>query len=198
MSITGRTVCCPAPATLESAVTELDPCRQDIGQIIKFIFWRRGNSIASVATATLTATWTDLFEATDDTKALQTPFVADVQIPLSEAREFGSGNEVRSGSTKRKGSNPVEVTAKIYNADQDTITILKELVCESLDVFLVNESFQIMYYEGSAGSVVGGFEVVNRSLWISDKKIGGLDDADYNSLTFNLKPNWSNKLKIIE
>ena len=96
MSESTLTVCCPTPTAIESAVTVLNPCPDDIGQIQKLIFWRRGNSIASEATALIATTWNTLLAATDDTKAIISPFVGNVQLPPSESREFGGSNETQT------------------------------------------------------------------------------------------------------
>ena len=69
------------------------------------------------------------------------------------------------------------------------ITTLKDLSCESLDVLFINESNQLIYEDSN--SVVNGFPIVESSFNVSDKGIGGQDDADVNIMTFNLKPNWS-------
>ena len=186
-----RTICCPTPTGIASAVTVLNACPEDVGQIQKLIFWRRGQSIASLATALLEATWTALEVAADDTKAVMSPFVANVELPMSDPREFGGGNETQWGSPKRKGSASPVFSARMYQEDQDVITSLKQLACEPLDVLFINESNQLIYNEGAVGAIVGGFEVIHSSFFISDKGVGGQDDADYNVITFNLKPNWS-------
>ena len=192
-SISTQTVCCPRATAIESAVTVLNPCPDDVGQIQKMVFWRRGQTIASVATAIISTTWTTLLAATGDTKAVVTPFMANVVIPPNESREFGGGNETRWGAPIRKGGSSVPVTASMYQVDQDTITALKKLRCESLDVLFINEANQIVY---SDSTTVSGFQVAENSLFVSDKGIGGLDDADQNMITFNLKPNWSDTLEI--
>ena len=189
MSQSTLNVCCPRPTGMASSVTVLNPCPDDVGQIQKMIFWRRGNSIASVATALIPTTWTTLLAATDDTKAIASPFLANVELPVSEGREFGGGNETRWGSTIRKGGSAPTVKASMYQEDQDIITTLKSLACESLDVLFVNESNQLIYDDRSG--VVYGFPITESSFNISDKGIGGQDDADVNIMTFNLKPNWS-------
>jgi len=197
MSQSSLTVCCPTPTALESAVTVLNPCPADVGQIQKLVFWRRGQSIASLATAIISTTWTTLLSAADDTKALVTPFVANVELAASEAREFGGGNETRWGSPIRKGGSSPVFTASMYQEDQDVIAALKQLACESLDVVMINESNQFVYSDTSGGTAgFYGFEVANGSLFVSDKGVGGLDDADQNMITFNLKPNWSDTLEI--
>ena len=188
-----RSVCCPVPTSLESAVTTLNPCPSDIGQIQKMVFWRRGQTIASVATAILEATWTDLLSTAGDAKAIVTPFLGNVEIPPSEPREFGGGNETRWGSPIRKGSGSVACSGSMYQVDQDVITALKQLACEPLDVLFINESNQFAYSDTSTFS---GFQVAAGSLNFSDKGVGGLDDADKNNFIFNLKPNWSDTLEI--
>ncbi len=191
MSQSTLNVCCPVPSAVASAVTVLNPCPSDVGQIQKLIFWRRGNSIDTVANAILTATWDALVLVTDDTRAIFSPFVANVESPFSEPREFGGGNETRHGAMIRKGSASTTFKASMYQEDQDVITVLKQLACEALDVLFINEADQLIYHEGGAGEVVQGFQIAENSLYVSDKGIGGQDDADMNIMTFNLKPNWS-------
>ena len=184
-------VCCPVPTSVASVVTTLNPCSEDVGQIQKLIFWRRGNSIASLATAIIQTTWTTLLAAIDDTKAIMSPFVGNVESPFSEPREFGGSNETRHGAPIRKGSASTTFKASMYQEDQDVIAALKDLACEALDVLFINESNQLIYKEGPAGSVVQGFQIAENSFYVSDKGVGGQDDADVNIITFNLKPNWS-------
>ena len=186
------TVCCPSPTTILSAVTVLNPCPEELGQIQKMVFWRTGNT-TSVASAIISTTWTTLLAATGDTKAIVSPFLGGVVIPPSEAREFGGGNETRYGAPIRKGGASVPVTANMYSYDQDTITAFKKLRCESLEVLFINEANQIIYSDNSTFS---GFPIIANTLFVSDKGVGGLDDADHNVLMFNLKPNWSDTLEV--
>ena len=189
MSRSTLSVCCPVPTSVASAVTVLNPCTSDVGQIQKLIFWRRGNSIASVATALIATTWNTLLAATDDTKAIMSPFVSNVESPFSEPREFGGGNETRWGAPIRKGNASTVFKASMYHEDQDVIAALKDLACEALDVLFINESDQLIY--DNISGVVYGFQIVESSFNISDKGVGGQDDADVNIMTFNLKPNWT-------
>ena len=193
MSQSSLSVCCPRPTAIASAVTVLNPCPSDVGQIQKLVFWRRGQAIASVATAVIQTTWTTLLAATGDTKAVVSPFIANVELPVSEPREFGGGNETRWGAPIRKGGSTSMFKASIYQVDQDVIAALKDLACEALDVVMINESNQFVYSDTSGFT---GFEVAANSLFVSDKGIGGLDDADQNTIQFNLKPEWSNTLEI--
>lgn len=192
--IPSLSVCCPVPTAPESAVTTLNPCVGDVGQIQKLIFWRTGQSIASVTTALLQTTWDTLLAAADDTKALVTPLLHNPDIPAGDPREFGGGNETRFGATLRKGAQSPVLSFMMLAEDQDVITALKQLRCETLDVLMINEANQLIYSD--AGSVVAGFPVVANSLFIGDKKIGGLEEFDSNLLMFNLQPNWSDPLEI--
>ena len=54
MSESTLTVCCPTPTVIESAVTVLNPCPDDIGQIANvihrsYIMWMRGDLKLSVS-----------------------------------------------------------------------------------------------------------------------------------------------------
>lgn len=193
-SLSTRTVCCPVPTAIASTVTVLNPCPAEWGQIQKMVFWRRGNTIASVATAIISTTWTTLLSATGSTKAVPTPFLGNVEIPPSEPREFGGGNETRGGAPLRKGGTSVQASANMYQEDQDVIVTLKNLRCESLDVLFINESNQIIYSD--ADGAVSGFQVMVNTLFVSDKGVGGFDASDSNMLIFNLKPNWSDTAEI--
>lgn len=148
----------------------------------------------SVASAITSTAWTTLLAATGDTKAIVTPFVANVELPTSEPREFGGGNETRWGASIRKGNSSPVFTATMYQEDQDVITALKALACESLDVIFINESNQFAYSDSA--TAFNGFEVASVSFNVSDKGFGGLDDPDMNNMVFNLKPNWSDTLEI--
>ena len=192
-----KTICCPVPTAIESAVTTLNPCRADVGQIQKLVFWRAGNSIGTVGTGTggtgISTTWTTLLAAADDTKAVVTPFIGNPVLPVSEAREFGGGNETRNGVTISKGGQASPFTGTMYMEDQDVITALKQLECENLEVIFINESNQFIYSDASTFS---GFPISMGSLFVSDKGFGGYNDPDTNTIKFMLAPNWSNTLEI--
>jgi len=196
MSQSTLSVCCPVPTAIASVVTTLNPCPSDVGQIQKLVFWRRGQTATVASALTLTA-WTTLLAATGDTKAIVSPFIANVELAASEPREFGGGNETRWGAPIRKGGSSPVFSASMYQIDQDVIAALKDLACEPLDVIFINESNQFAYSDTSGGTAAFyGFEIANVSFFVSDKGIGGLDDADKNNIMFNLKPNWSDTLEI--
>ena len=188
-----KTVCCPVPTAIDSIVTTLNPCIADVGQIQKMVFWRAGNKIAAVASAITEAVWTALLAATGDTKAIVSPYVSNVELPTSEPREFGGGNETRNGAVIRKGGLSSVCSFSAYMEDQDVITAMKQLACEDLEVIFINEGGQFVYSDTDTFS---GFPISRSSLFVSDKSFGGLTDPDANNGMFNLKPNWSDTLEI--
>ena len=195
MSQSTLSVCCPTPTAIASVVTTLNPCPSDVGQIQKLVFWRRGTTVL-LASALVEAVF-DLYLASgNDSKAIVSPFIANVELNASEPREFGGGNETRWGAPIRKGGSSPVFSASMYQEDQDVIALLKDLACEPLDVIMINEANQFIYSDTTIGSGFSGFEIANVSFNVSDKGIGGLDDADVNNIVFNLKPNWSDTLEI--
>ena len=185
------------PTAIASVVTTLNPCPSDVGQIQKLVFWRRGQRFGSLATALTLTAWTASLATSTAAKTVVSPFVGNVELAPSEAREFGGGNETRWGAPIRKGGSSPVFSASMYQIDQDVIASLKDLACEALDVIFINEANQFVYSD-TVGGTTGfyGFEVANVSFFVSDKGIGGLEDADQNRIMFNLKPNWSDTLEI--
>jgi len=186
-----RTVYCPAVATLASVVTSITDCPTEFGQIQKIGFWRRGQAFASVASATSATVWTARLASTGDAKLLVSPMLT-ANIPASEAREAGSGNEVLNGIPIAIGSNPVKVEGKIWENAQTVITALKAIGGEYLDVIFINEAGQILY--NLVGATAAGFPIT--SLWISDLSTGTFTDGTSNNFSFYLRPNWSNAAAI--
>jgi hypothetical protein len=170
-------------------------CPTDVGQIQKLIFWRRGNEIADVATMILAATWTSLKAATDSTKAVVSPFIDAPVFEVGDFVEEGSGNEVRDGIPHIMGSGNTKFTCKVYSPSSAVMREFKDLMCESLDVILVNENGFFVHHLDSA-SDVQGFPIYN--LGVKDRYIGGFQASDYFDVVFYLRPNWADNLTITD
>jgi hypothetical protein len=190
------TTCCPKSTTLASAVTVLFPCPVEFGQIQKLIFWRRGNHIASLASAIVSTTWTTLLTATGATKALVAGFTIG-KITPGEAREAGGGNETKDGIPVVIGSQPSVAEFMLIQQDQDVISQLKKLQCEALDVLMINENGQFMYSDTEVNGIHAGFfGFPVGGLSVGDLETGDFDGKDQNKLKFYLPPNWSNTAEI--
>jgi hypothetical protein len=186
------TVCqCPVSTCLTSIITSVNACKVEPGQIQKLIFWRHGQYLTAAASAISSAVWTIKLAATNDTKAVVSPFVSLV-IPPSEIREVGSGNEVKDGIPIQIGTLPVKCEGHIWQSDQTTISNLKKLSCEDLDVLFINESNQLVY--NANNSRVEGFPIT--SFFVSDLSTGSFTDGSKNMFSFYLAGGWSDKLTL--
>ena len=189
-----RTCTCPVGTYLTSIGTLT--CPESFGQTQKLIFQRKAASATgygSVSTVIVLATWTTLKAATDDTKAIITPFVSGVTSEVGKAKEFGSGNEVRNGIPIIFGCDPTKVTVKLYEYPESLIRNMKLLACEALEVGFINENGH--FGLNVSGAVYHGFPI--QSLFISDRKLGGFDEPDYHEMTFSLAANWSDYFTIV-
>jgi hypothetical protein len=185
---------CPVPTAIGNIITTLKPCPEYFGQTQKQIFWRSGNSIASVATMIVEATWTSLLAADDDTKAVVSPHIHNPATEGGAVKEFGSGNEVRDGIPIILGRDMTKFTCRFYNMAESYIRALKELECESLEVILINSLG--WFGHRLDGTAVKGFPI--SGFFISDRKLGGLDEADVHEVQFSFRPNWSDYLTITD
>lgn len=182
---------CPISTTLASIVTDINDCKVEVGQIQKMIFWRHGNHLDAVASAVSSSVWTVKLTATGDTKAVVSP-MCSVQIPQTEIREVGSGNEVLNGIPIQIGTLSAKVEGHFWQTDQATIRALKKLSCEDLDVLFINENNQLVY--DNTGSLVQGFRVT--SFFVSDASAGSYTDGTKNKFQFYLSGGWSDYMTL--
>jgi len=184
---------CPVPTAIGD-IGDLT-CPENVGQIQRLVFWRGGNSIATVAALILEATWTTLFAAADDTHAIFTPLIDNPVCEPGAVMTVGSGNEVRNGIPKIVGNEPTNFVFTMRNFTPAIIRAIKELMCEpSMEVIFVQEDSKFVHVID--GVLVKGFPV--QGLRISDKKIGGLNALDEHTLEFKCPENWSDYLTITD
>jgi len=170
-------------------------CPENVGQIQRLVFWRGGNSFATVAALIVEASWTTLLSAADSTHAVITPLIDNPVVEPGAVMAIGSGNEVRNGIPKIVGNEPTSFTFTMRNYSVSIIRAIKELMCEpSLEVIFVQEDSKFVHRLD--GLLVKGF-IVN-SLRVSDKKIGGFNALDEHTLEFKLAENWSDYLTITD
>jgi hypothetical protein len=175
------TICCPLPTAIESILTE-ETCPTNFGQIQKLIFWRHDNSITCVGSAETESTWTTLLAATGDTKAIVTPFTSGASLTPGEARSYGGGNDTLDGIELILGSMPASFTAKFLQYPTTTVALLKQLMCEDLDVILINENGQFGYK--SSDSKFYGFHV--KGLFVGDLSLPGYAEPSGSAITFKI------------
>ena len=175
------TNCCPVPTAIESIITGTS-CPVNFGQIQKLVFWRHGQTIASVGSMETEAVWTVQLAATGDTKAVVTPFTSGASLVPGEARAYGGGNDTIDGIELILASEPAVFTGKFLQYPTTTVAIMKQLMCEDLDVIFINENGQFGY-RGVSG-VVHGFHV--KGLFVGDLSLPGYAEPSGNAISFKI------------
>lgn len=195
---------CPAAEALPNIPNFT--CAESFGQIQKVAFQRLykstgvKNAFTSNAKIEKLASWTPLLSAKDETKIVVTPYI---QAPTSEAgaaRTFGGGNDTLGGIEEIIGREPTSFTGVFRKVPQAIIKALKELQCESdsqnLGVFLFDENGTIGAIQDQTTETTF-YPIPIRSLFISDKTLGGLEAPDSNNIQWSFLPNWSDNLTLI-
>lgn len=192
MSITCN---CPVATALGDigAIT----CPENMGQVQRLVFARRGNVFATVAAAIVAASWTTLFSAVDSTHHVVTSVIDNPTFEPGKEITIGTGNEVPNGIPRVVGSEPTKLTITLRSFPSAVIRQLKQLECEgdNLMCYIVQEDGYLVGSTAPLGTIFTGFRV--QSFHVSDKKPGGFNGLDENTLTFSLKENWSDYLTIV-
>lgn len=197
---------CQCPAATAITTIPAVTCGENFGQIQKIAFQRlqkadgTKNSFTSSASILLKASWTALMAAADGSKVVVSPYI---EAPTSEpgaARTFGGGNETLGGVEEVLGAEPTAFSAVLRRMPQNVIKIMKELMCEAnagnLGVFLFNENGQIEAIQDPTTATTY-YPIPIRSLFISDKGHGGLENPDSNNISWQFAPNYSDNLAIV-
>lgn len=196
---------CSCPVASEINDIPAPGCFEDFGQITGFILQRRYSSGTTensftIATANpnVLASWSALLSATDGTKVQKSPLLHGATLEPGEFRESGSGNDVAFGIPLFKGRAHASLTGMFKRERQDVILALKDYECETLSVYLVNESGWIagVADDVTSATTFKGFPL--SSFRVSDKASGGYDDVDFNNVAMNFYPNWSDYFYIVK
>lgn len=189
---------CQCPPAASLAGFEIPQCLDSFGQVNKVIFQRvlDGDGDKNEITAPTTlASWTPAFAAADGTKMVISPFVYNPTTTAGAKKTYGGGNATPGGVVDIIGAEPTTFEAELTNMPQSSvIKVLKQMMCENVGVYLINERGQIggikTVTSGSPGAVKLA-PIPVQSLFIGDKAFGGLDEPDKNALEWSFKPNWS-------
>lgn len=191
---------CPVAAALPDV--KIPVCAVDFKQTQKVIFQRLKSAsgvVNKIADPTVKASWTALLSAADGTKAVVSPYISGPTTEPGGAKSFGGGNATVGGVEIVIGKDPTSFTCNLFSMPQDTIAALKQMSCEELGVYLINQHGQIGCIKKETGTP-GTFEYMPipiRSLFISDLKLGGLEEPDANTMSWSFEPNWSDKFAIV-
>jgi hypothetical protein len=190
---------CPLGAHLDD-LTILD-CKESLGQIQKICFQRvysAAGTMNSIADATKKVSFTPLFAAADGTKMVVSPYIQGPTSEAGAARTFGGGNQTVGGVELIIGREPSTFSAMIYQESQKTVKTLKKYMCENVGVWLIDEN-------GNIGCIVDDLTTPTKympipvgKLFIGDKKLGGFEEPDSNSIEWVFYPNWSDNFYIVK
>lgn len=169
-------------------------CTENFGQTQKAIFCKMSVKVESAKLSTLATT---LQAALTAGNAVITPFLEAPTQEEGEARTFGGGNDTPDGIEVFLGMNPSTFSAVFRGCPQDVIADMKALICyaetNDLGVFLINGSEQLEGIKDASGNFN---PIPVRSLRISDKIHGGLEEPDSNTISWQFLPDYSDGLAI--
>lgn len=196
---------CPVGTAIADIV--IDNCPEQVGQVQKMIFQRMfdGSTRNQIAITganehTLQATYTALFAAPDGTKMQITPFVESPNLTTGDPETVGGGNDSIDGVPQIIAQGPTTFEGMFYQKGQKSIKSIKDLASERLQVYFVNEHGKIIGETDDQDSPTyfRGFEINERSFFVSDKSFGGYNDRDSNRINFALKQSWSDGLLVVD
>ena len=189
--------CCPLPTALSDIPSST--CPENLGQIQRYWFVRKGQVIWDVVTpannvpATITgqapedaAGWNILFAAADSTKVVKTPLIGgDSTLTAGTTITQGGGdNSTLNGETLVNGINPTDGSARFDSLTGAQIAAIRTLACEGngLEVYLVSQEGKI--WGKKDGDLLTGFPCTN--VVLGSMTNAGFGTRDNNTLTFQL------------
>ena len=190
---------CPLPTALSDIPNQT--CPVNMGQIQRVFITRASSSALPMTIATedqtLQATWNVLFNAVNDDKVIKTPLIGgNPQIVGGNAiTQGGNDNSTLNGEVEVTGTESSVFSADFKDLSPAIERAMKDLKCESLKVFFVNDAGEIMGVENELGTTFDGFVVNGKSFFLTDRNNNGFGQKDINTLSFNLAPGYSDFLK---
>lgn len=191
---------CGCPAGAHLADLEIAECKESLGQIQKVIIQRiykstgEMNKIPAENIKSKTA-MAALSSAADGTKIIISPYIQNPTTEPGAARTFGGGNQTLGGIEIVIGREPTAFSGIIYQESQSTIKTMKEYSCENIGVYLIDEN-------GNIGTLVDDesnyMPIPVGKFFVGDKKLGGFEEPDSNTIEWNFFPNWSDNLVIVK
>jgi len=190
---------CPLPTAL-TTIAE-DSCPFNMNQISRFFITRASNATFPLtvgATAsddpTLAAFWATLTAAADDTKVVLSPVVGgDPVIAGGEVlTSGGNDNTTFNGQIENNGTGASTFTCVFKQLTPAQARTMKDLECETLKVFMVNNEGKIFSISQDAGVTVDGITV--SALGLGDRNNTGFNSKDTHAFSFSLPPRWDDYL----
>ena len=191
---------CGCPAGAHLADLEIAECKESLGQIQKVIIQRIYKSTGEknkidAESIKSKAAMAALASAADGTKIIISPYIQNPNTEPGTARTFGGGNQTLGGIEIVIGREPTAFSGIIYQESQATIKTMKKYSCENIGVYLIDENGNIGALLDEDGSYM---PVPVGKFFVGDKKLGGFEEPDSNTIEWNFFPNWSDNLNILK
>lgn len=190
---------CPAGPHIEDL--EIADCKESLGQLQKVIFqriYKTAGQKNSIADLTKKASLTTLLSASDGTKITVSPYIQNPTTEPGAARTFGGGNASLGGVEVIIGREPTTFSGIIYQEAQATIKQLKAYMCENIGVYLIDEYGNIGAIADDSETTIKYMPIPVGKFFVGDKKLGGFEEPDSNTIEWSFFPNWSDDLVIIK
>lgn len=193
---------CGCPAGVHIADLEIAECKESMGQIQKVIFQRIYQSEGAenqidYHSVLKKSDFTKFFSASDNTKMTISPYIQNPTVEPGTARTFGGGNQTLGGIEITIGREPTTFSAIIYQESQNTIAQLKKYMCEKIGVYLIDENGNMGCLTNDFKRPTHIFPIPIGKMFIGDKKLGGFEEPDSNTIEWSFYPNWSDRFYII-
>ena len=190
---------CPLGAHLDDLT--IADCKESLGQVQKIMLqrvYKTGGELNSIANPLLKASFTPLFAAADGTKMVISPYIQGPTSEAGAARTFGGGNQTLGGVEIIIGREPSTFSAMLYQESQKTIATMKKYMCENVGVFLIDENGNIGCLVDDLTTPTKYMPIPVGKLFVGDKKLGGYEEPDSNTIEWVFYPNWSDNLYIVK
>lgn len=199
---------CGCPAATAITSPDLQDCFEDLGQIQRMLFQRKYSSGTTLNTFTIAsanpnvlASWTPLLDgtATDGTKVIQSPVVQNPVIEAGEAVTFGGGDETVDGVEVIVSRDPATFTGAFHRRSQIEMDNLKDLQCEILTVYFIDNFNRIIGLADDNGNptTFRGLDIVEGTFFIGDKSWGQRTQPNMNMIRFQLPAGYSDNLHVV-
>lgn len=195
---------CTCPLGSEISDITIPTCPEYLGQIQKILFQRTYSSgstenfyVVATTNPNVEATWTTKLTASDGTKVVVSPWIANPTNEVGEPTTYGGGNATPDGKEIILNSTASTFNFELHNVPQSTIAEIKTLACEQISVYFVNNQGQIIGDDEGGTTNFKGIKVQSETMFVSDKILGGLEGVDMNTVRFSLPANWSDNLSVV-
>lgn len=194
---------CPQSTSLDNIPVEA--CKQDIGQIQKIVFQRLRDASgdlnefdAATANPNVIASWSPLLTATDSTKVVVSPYIENPVTEPGAARTFGGDNTTLGGVPIVVGRESTAFTSVVMRAKQNIVKAMKKLQCEEIGVYFIDQYGRILMGTDDIDTITKYRPIPVNNLFVGDLGMGGLENPDMNAVNFNMFPDWSDNVVLVE